>query len=220
VALGALLLLIPAPSGLPPGAWHYFALFATVITALITEPLPGPVVGILGITAATALGLVTPAPDDAIRWALSGFSHSTVWLIFVAFMFGLGYEKTGLGRRIALRLVRGLGHRTLGLGYAVALADLVLAPFTPSNTARSGGMIYPIIKSIPALYASSPGRSARRISGLMGVLTPYATGPAPIYFGSGYISRPAFWTLGGIFGALFQLGLLALGVRWLLSGVP
>jgi L-tartrate/succinate antiporter len=78
-------------------------------------------------------------------------------------MFGLGYEKTGLGRRIALGLVRGLGGRTLGLGYAVALADLVLAPFTPSNTARSGGMIYPIIKSIPALYASAPGRSARRI---------------------------------------------------------
>lgn len=156
-------MLIPAPSGLPPRAWHYFALFATVIAALIIEPLPGPVAGILGVTAATALGLVTPGPDDAIRWALSGFSHSTVWLIFVAFMFGLGYEKTGLGRRIALALVRGLGHRTLGLGYAVALADLILAPFTPSNTARSGGMVYPIIKSIPALYGSSPGRSARRI---------------------------------------------------------
>lgn len=154
---------MPAPSGLTPGAWRYFALFATVIAALITEPLPGPVVGILGITGATTFGLVAPAPDDALRWALSGFSHSTVWLIFVAFMFGLGYEKTGLGRRIALGLVRRLGHRTLGLGYAVALADLVLAPFTPSNTARSGGMVYPIIKSIPSLYDSSPGRTGRRI---------------------------------------------------------
>ena len=119
--------------------------------------------GILGITAATVLGLVAPAPDDALRWALSGFSHSTVWLIFVAFMFGRGYEKTGLGRRIALGLVRGLGYRTLGLGYAVALADLVLAPFTPSNTARSGGTVYPIIKSIPPLYDSSPGPTAGRI---------------------------------------------------------
>ena len=154
---------MPPPAGLAPGAWRYFALFATVIAALVTEPLPGAVVGIIGITSATALGLVAPAPDDAIRWALSGFSHSTVWLIFVAFMFGLGYEKTGLGRRIALGLVRMLGRRTLGLGYAIALADLVLAPFTPSNTARSGGTVYPIIKSIPSLYDSSPGRSARRI---------------------------------------------------------
>lgn len=163
LALGGVLLLVPAPSGLTPSAWRYFALVATVIAALITEPLPGPVVGLLGITVATALRLVGPTPDEAIRWALSGFSHSTVWLIFVAFMFGLGYEKTGLGRRIALGLVRRLGRRTLGLGFAVALADLVLAPFTPSNTARSGGMVYPIIKSIPALYDSSPGPTARRV---------------------------------------------------------
>jgi L-tartrate/succinate antiporter len=134
-----------------------------VIVALITEPLPGPVIGILGITAAAILRLVAPTPDEALRWALSGFSHSTVWLIFVAFMFGLGYEKTGLGRRIALMLVRVLGGRTLGLGYAVALADLILAPFTPSNTARTGGTVYPIIKNIPALYGSRPGATARRI---------------------------------------------------------
>jgi L-tartrate/succinate antiporter len=56
-----------------------------------------------------------------------------------------------------------LGGRTLGLGYAVMLADLVLAPFTPSNTARSGGIIFPVIRNIPALYDSQPGETARRI---------------------------------------------------------
>lgn len=161
--LGAAIRLIPVPSGLTASAWSYFALFVTVIAALITEPIPGPVVGLLGITAAAALLLVAPTPDDSIRWALSGFSNGTVWLIFVAFMFGLGYEKTGLGRRIALSLVRSLGRRTLGLGYAVALADLLLAPFMPSNTARSGGTIFPIIKTIPGLYGSFPGDGARRI---------------------------------------------------------
>lgn len=161
--LGVAIWLIPVPQGLTANAWSYFALCVAVIAALITEPLPGPVVGILGITAAAALLLVAPNPDDSIRWALSGFSNGTVWLIFVAFMFGLGYEKTGLGRRIALSLVRSLGRRTLGLGYAVALADLILAPFMPSNTARSGGTIFPIIKSIPALYGSLPGPTARGI---------------------------------------------------------
>jgi len=161
--LGAAIWLIPVPRGLTANAWSYFALCVAVIAALITEPIPGPVVGILGITTAAALLLVAPNPDDSIRWALSGFSNGTVWLIFVAFMFGLGYEKTGLGRRIALSLVRWLGRRTLGLGYAVALSDLILAPFMPSNTARSGGTIFPIIKSIPALYGSLPGPTARGI---------------------------------------------------------
>jgi len=108
-----------------------------------------------------------PKPADEIRWALAGFSNSTVWLIFVAFMFALGYEKTGLGKRIALVFIKTLGKRTLGLGYAVALADLALAPFMPSNTARSGGTIFPIIKNIPALYGSTPDNEPRKIGGYL-----------------------------------------------------
>ncbi len=53
--------------------------------------------------------------------------------------------------------------------------------------------------------------------GLMGVLTPYATGPAPIYFASGYISRKEFWTLGLLFGLLYLFVLLALGLPYLLA---
>ena len=30
------------------------------------------------------------------------FSSTTVWLVFGAFIFALGYEVSGLGRRIAL----------------------------------------------------------------------------------------------------------------------
>jgi L-tartrate/succinate antiporter len=51
--------------------------------------------------------------------------------------------------------------------------------------------------------------------GIMGVLTPYATGPAPAYFESGYISRQDFWKLGAIFGVIFLTALLLIGVPWL-----
>jgi L-tartrate/succinate antiporter len=67
---------------------------------------------------------------------VSGFGNSTVWLIFGAFMFAAGYDKTRFGRRLALILVKYLGRRSLTLGYAITPADLLLAPFTPSNTAR------------------------------------------------------------------------------------
>jgi len=78
-------------------------------------------------------------------------------------VFSIGYRKSGLGRWIALYLVRVLGRSTLGLGYAVTFSDLILAPATPSNTARSGGTIYPIVSNIPKIYASEPGPTARRI---------------------------------------------------------
>lgn len=172
--------LIPAPPGLAQHAWFYFAIFAGVIVALMLEPLPGAAIGLIGVTLATVLcnfvlfapdQLAKPgfkAPAEALKWALSGFSNGTVWLIFAAFMFALGYDKAGLGRRIALLLVKSLGRHTLSLGYAVAIADLILAPFTPSNTARSGGTIFPVIRNLPALYDSKPNDpSSRRIGGYL-----------------------------------------------------
>ena len=137
--LGGVIAIAPVPDGLAPAAWHYFALFVTIITLIITEPIPAAALGLAGVTAAAVLGLVRGAPGASAQWALSGFGNTIVWLIFAAFMFTVGYAQTGLGRRIALHLVRLLGHRTLGLGYAVTLAELAFAPFTPSATARSAG---------------------------------------------------------------------------------
>jgi L-tartrate/succinate antiporter len=176
--------LLPAPPGLEPRAWHYFALFAAVMAALVLEPLPAAAVGLAGVATAAVLRLPFSAaqleaagfdpPSESVRWALAGFSSPTVWLIFAAFMFALGFERTGLGQRIALVLVKRLGRRTLGLGYAVALADLVLAPFTPSNTARSAGTIFPVVRAIPPLFGSEPGPTGRRIGAYL-MWTAFAT---------------------------------------------
>jgi L-tartrate/succinate antiporter len=162
--IGGAVLLTPTPEGLTANAWHFFALFLATITGIITEPIPGAAVGLLGVLVATVFGLVRPAPAQATAWALSGFSNATVWLIFAAYMFACGYSKTGLGRRIALQLIRALGNRMLGLGYAITFADLALAPVTPSATARSGGSIYPVVRSIPELYDSYPDdASAKKV---------------------------------------------------------
>lgn len=176
VAVVALLAILPAPPGLPQHAWYYFAIFAGVIAALLTEPLPGGAVGLIGVVAVTTFApSVLYSPDElakpgfnpanaALTWALSGFSNATVWLIFAAFIFALAYDKSGLGKRIALTLVKLMGHNPLTLGYAIIAADTILAPVTPSSTARSAGTIYPIIRNIPTLYGSKPNDpSARKI---------------------------------------------------------
>jgi L-tartrate/succinate antiporter len=179
VAIAVAIALCPAP-GLAQHTWYFFAIFAGVIVGLMLEPLPGGAIGLIGVTAVTVLApRVLFSPEElakpgfnpsnaALTWALSGFSNGTVWLIFGAFMFALGYEKTGLGKRLSLLLVRAMGHHTLTLGYAIMLADTALAPFTPSNTARSGGTVYPIISNLPPLYDSKPhDPSSRRIGGYL-----------------------------------------------------
>ncbi len=176
----ATIALFPAPAGCAPHAWYYFAIFAGVITALVVEPLPGAAIGFIAVTLVMVLArwvLFSPAelakPEfklaaSSLEWALTGFSNSTIWLIFTAFLFALGYEKTGLGRRLALMLVKALGKRTLTLGYACVLTDAILAPFTPSNTARSAGTIFPLVRNLPLLFGSEPNTpSARKIGGYL-----------------------------------------------------
>lgn len=174
--VSVLIAIIPTPEGLAPHAWLYFAIFLGVIVGLILEPFPGSVVAMCGIAVIAVLSpwlLFSPQQladpgfkytSKALSWAVSGFSNSVIWLIFSAFMFGIGYEKTGLGRRIALMLVKKMGHKTLFLGYAIMLSELILAPVTPSNTARGAGIVYPIIRNLPQLYDSQPNTpSARNI---------------------------------------------------------
>jgi L-tartrate/succinate antiporter len=164
IIVGVAIGLAPAPHGLPLNAWRYFALFAAVMVGIITEPIPPAAIGLVGVIVAAVAGLVRTSTAQATVWALSGFGNATVWLIFAAFIFSLGYAKTGFGKRIALMLIHAMGRRTLGLGYAIALGDLALAPFMPSNTARSGGTIFPILRNIPELYGSWPNdESSRKI---------------------------------------------------------
>jgi L-tartrate/succinate antiporter len=51
--------------------------------------------------------------------------------------------------------------------------------------------------------------------GLMGVLTTYTAGHNPIYYGSGYVSRQAFWGLGLVLGVFYFLTYLVIAVPWL-----
>jgi L-tartrate/succinate antiporter len=153
---------IPVPEGLSIEAWHFLAVFFAVVVGLIVEPIPAALVGLCGISLVAILGLVGNS-KESITWALSGFSNNVIWLIFTAFMFALGYKKTGLGKRVSLILIKYMGKNSLGLGYAVAFSDLVLAPFMPSNTARSAGTIYPVVSNIPLIFNSTPQNEPRKL---------------------------------------------------------
>lgn len=157
LAIGAVLWFLPAPAGLKPQAWHLLAIFVATIIGIIMSPLPMGAMALIGIAVATLTGTLTMAQG------LSGFSNSVIWLIVCAFLFARGFIKTGLGTRVAYLLMRAIGDSTLKLGYVLSISDLILAPATPSNTARGGGVLYPIVRSLCTAFDSEPGASARRV---------------------------------------------------------
>jgi len=175
-----ILLFIPAPEGMPPQAWHFFAVFIAMVIGMILEPIPATAISFIAVTICvigskyflfSSEELMNPdfnARKESLKWGLEGFSSSTVWLVFGAFIFALSYDITGLGRRIALIMVKFMGKHTLTLGYAIVIIDVLLAPFTPSNTARTGGTVFPIIRNLPPLYNSfANDPSSRKIGGYL-----------------------------------------------------
>mgnify|MGYP002720623807 FL=1 len=91
----------------------------------------------------------------------------------MAFFISRGFVKTGLGRRIALQFVKLFGKKTLGLAYSLVGVDLILAPATPSNTARAGGIMFPIIKSLSESFGSSPKDGTERKMGAFLIFTEF-----------------------------------------------
>ncbi|KAI8365064.1 Sodium/sulfate symporter [Choanephora cucurbitarum] len=125
--------------------------------------------------------------QEAFHHSLEGFSSSVVWLIFAAFHLGKAVEVTQLGKRISLVMIRLFGNRIIGLGYAVLISELFLAPFVPSNTARGGGIVLPVVQSIATSLGSTPSQNPKIGSFLMLVgahanllsASMYLTGMAP-----------------------------------------
>lgn len=120
------------------------------------QAFPEPVV--LLIAVAASMVVVGNLSDGAFKTTavLSGYSSGTTWLVFSAFTLSAAFVTTGLGKRIAYLLIGKIGNTTLGLGYVTVFLDLVLAPATPSNTARAGGIVLPIINSVAVALGSEP----------------------------------------------------------------
>jgi DASS family divalent anion:Na+ symporter len=149
--------LIPVPEGVAPNAWQLLALFIGTIIAIIGKAMPIGAVSVIAIALVAVTGVTNPGkPGAALDDALSGFSNQLIWLIGFSIMISLSLNKTGLGARIGYYFISLFGKKTLGIAYALTLAETTLAPVTPSNTARGGGIIHPIMKSIADSFGSKP----------------------------------------------------------------
>jgi divalent anion:Na+ symporter, DASS family len=160
----AVVLILPRPSGITLQSWTLLAIFLGTITGSILRPLPGGAMVLLGVSAVAITGALP------IRDALGGYADPIVWMVLAAFFIARAMVKTGLGHRIALLFIRIIGHRTLGLGYALVSTEFLLASIIPSTGARSGGVIFPIAKSVSEAYDSKPGATAGKLGAFLMVM--------------------------------------------------
>jgi len=152
----AVVLVLPRPESVTPSGWRVTALFLSTIAGLMIQPMPGAALVIVSLTLFVVVGGL-----PATR-VLAGFASPAVWLVLTTMLMSRALRDSGLSRRIALIFVQLVGRTSLGVSYALALTDVTLASGM-SITARSGGIVLPIARSIAELYDSRPGETANRL---------------------------------------------------------
>ena len=161
IAPAAIIWVCPHPEGITDQAWHLLALFIGTIVGFMLQPIPIGAVAVIALSLSVILGVLSGTQ------ALEGFGNSLIWLIVAAFMFAAGFIKSGLGRRIAYVLLSRFGSSTLAVSYVLTATDLIASPFTPSNTARGGGIVFPIAQSICSTLGCEPGGKNTRTAGFL-----------------------------------------------------
>jgi L-tartrate/succinate antiporter len=190
-----------------------------LLAVIVTGAILGWIFGarVVNATTVAMVAIALMILLGIVQWKdISG--NKTGWdtIVLLAFLVSLaeGLSRTGFIKWFD-DSVAGTMHGfspTVTLYVLVAIfffAHYFFASTTPHATAMMPVML--------AVGMSVPGMNVRALAlllamthGIMGVITPYATGPAPVYFGAGYIARRDFWKLGGIFGVIFITALLAL----------
>ena len=179
----SLLYLLPVP-GFNPQQRHLLAVFLGTIIALVARPMP---MGVCVLISMTLLALLRVLPFTRV---LTGFSNTTLWLIFTAFLFARAVTATGFGIRVAYMFIERFGKSALTLGYSIVATDALLAVFIPSDTARGGGIVFPIVRSLAQAFDSEPGPTAKRMGAFLVLVGFHATYTASAMFLTGMAANP------------------------------
>ncbi|KFN89296.1 anion permease [Tetragenococcus muriaticus] len=155
--IGIIIWFLPwRPEEVPVAGWQMLAIFVATIVAIILKPLPMGAIALIGLTLTIIIG---PLSTET---ALNAFAGTSVWLIVLAFFLSKGIIKTGLGYRIAYLLIEKFGKKTIGLVYAITGVNIVVGPAIPSSTARTGGVMLPIVQGLAEIYDSRPQDGTRK----------------------------------------------------------
>lgn len=147
-------------------------------------------------------------------FAVSGFASPSLWLLVTGFVISIAMTRTGVARRIALLMMKRFGKTPAGAIGASMFANFVIAPLTPSNTARTAAML-PIIEGIATAYNAKPGHSSfGKALALATTFTSNITGSA---FLTGTIPNPVAI---GLIAAAAGASVFTTWSYWALAAVP
>lgn len=235
VAIAALvvLLLLPAPAGLPVAGQRMLSILVFSVIIWMTEAVSYPVsaaviMTLMAFLLGTAPDITNPSKlmgtSKGLTMALGGFSNTALALVAAALFLSAAMTKTGLDKRIALIVLSKMGARTNRVLIGVILVGLVLSFFVPSTTARVACMV-PIVMGIITAFGVS---RTSKFAGMLMIATAQAdsiwnvaikTAAAQNMIAVGFIEKQLNHTITWLewFTAAFPFGvLMSIALYWVL----
>lgn len=201
----------------PVSSHECIMIFAFI--ALITLWTLAPVIKI-GATVTALFGLTFLIVSGVLTWEdvlnEKGAWDTLVWFaVLVAMASAL--NQLGLMQWFSGEVVQNVSGLHWILGFSViALLYFYSHYFFASNVAHITAM-YPPFLLVSTAIGTPPVLAALVLgffSSLFGALTTYGSGPAPIYFGSGYVKSSEWWKIGFFVSILNIIIWVVVGSLW------
>lgn len=210
-AVCLLLLLLPAPEGLDPAAWHTAAIGALMAIWWISEAIPIPVTALLPLALFPLFGIL---PIDQ---AAAPYANPLIFLFMGGFLIAIAMQAWNLHRRIALNIVRFIGVRPASIVFGFMVAAAFLSMWV-SNTATAL-MMLPIALSVIQLSGEQVSEDLQSAHAGFGICLVLSIAYGCNIGGMGtIIGTPPNAFLAGFLSDSYGYDISF--VRWMAMGVP
>ncbi|MFN2340540.1 MAG: SLC13 family permease [Halanaerobium sp.] len=135
-----ILLVMPTMTGLNPAGQRALAVFVLVLSFWVTHVLPLSVTSLLGIALLPLLNVMS------IEYTFSLFGSKAIFFILGALILASGLYQTGLGSRLAFKIISFSGSSPLKLLYGILFTAAFLSLIMPEHAVAA--LLFPIVLEI------------------------------------------------------------------------
>ncbi|CCU80907.1 hypothetical protein HSACCH_02411 [Halanaerobium saccharolyticum subsp. saccharolyticum DSM 6643] len=140
ITLFITLLVMPTMAGLTPAGQRALAVFVLVLTFWISHFLPLSVTSLLGIALLPLLNVMS------LEYTFSLFGSKAIFFILGALILASGIYQTGLGSRLAFKIISASGSSPLKLLYGILFSAAFLSLIMPSHAVAA--LLFPIVLEV------------------------------------------------------------------------
>ena len=140
IILFLILLVMPTMAGLDPAGQRALAVFVLVLSLWVSHVLPLSVTSLLGIALLPLLNVMS------IEYTFSLFGSKAIFFILGALILASGLYQTGLGSRLAFKIISFSGSSPLKLLYGILFTAAFLSLIMPEHAVAA--LLFPIVLEI------------------------------------------------------------------------